>query len=248
MSRRRAALGSALALVLLPLAGCAEDQDTTITVLAAASLTESFEDLAVRFETDHPGVDVRLAFDSSATLAQQAVEGAPADVLATADEASMTAAAEALAADPRVFATNTLRLVTPPDNPGGVDGIADLQSGHVTWVACVETAPCGRVARAVLDANGVTTEAASLEVDVKAVLARVTGDEADAGLVYATDATAAGEQVLAFDVPEAADHETTYSIAPLQQSDEGALAGEFVDLVLSAGGQQVLADAGFGQP
>lgn len=248
---RRVPLVVGLALALLPLAGCSggdgqDGDDTTITVLAAASLTETFTELATRFEDEHPGVDVRLAFDSSATLAQQAVEGAPADVLATADTATMDGAADALAAEPEVFATNTLVMVTPAGNPAGLDGFSDLDGS--TYVVCVETAPCGKVARALLDADGVTTEPASLEVDVKAVLARVTGDEADAGLVYASDAVAAGDAVETFDVPGAADQVTAYPIAPLTQSEHPDLAQEFVDLVLSRDGQAVLADAGFGPP
>ena len=238
----------AAVLALLPLAACSDEEDTTLTVLAAASLTETFEELATRFEADHPGVEVELAFDSSATLAQQALEGAPADVLATADTATMDGAADALATEPRVFAGNTMVLVTPRANPAGITGFRDLADGDVTWVACVETAPCGQVARALLDANGVTTEPASLEVDVKAVLARVRADEADAGLVYATDARAAADEVESFTVPQAAEHVTRYPIATLDQSDSPDLGRDFVDLVLSDEGRQVLADAGFDRP
>ena len=170
-------------------------------MLAAASLTETFTELAERFEEDHPGVTVKLAFDSSATLAQQAVDGAPADVLATADAATMDTAGDVLADEPRIFATNTMVLVTPPDNPAGIARFADLDSGDVTFVACVETAPCGKVAAALLEDNAVAAEPASLEVDVKSVLAKVTSDEADAGFVYATDAVAAGDTVRSLDVP-----------------------------------------------
>lgn len=245
-------LTPALALALLPAAGCSGgdgergEDSTTITVLAAASLTGAFTELADRFEDEHPGVEVRLAFDSSATLAQQAVEGAPADVLATADTATMDGAADALAADPEVFATNTMVMVTPAGNPAELDGFDDLAGS--TYVVCVETAPCGKVARSLLDATGVTTPPASLEVDVKAVLARVTGDEADAGLVYASDAVAAGDAVETFEVPGAEQQVTAYPIAPLDQSDDADLAREFVDLVLSGDGRAVLADAGFGPP
>lgn len=243
--------GSAL-VVVLALAGCGagsgDDGGASITVLAAASLTEPFEELADRFEADHPGVEVELAFDSSATLAHQALEGAPADVLATADTLTMDTAADVLDERPQVFATNTLRLVTPAGNPAGVEGIADLDSPALTWVACVETAPCGTVARELLAANGIGAEPASLEVDVKAVLAKVAGDEADAGLVYATDARAAGDAVQTFPVPYADQHRTSCAIAPLEQSGEPELARELIELVQSEEGQQLLADAGFGQP
>ncbi|MCW2792730.1 MAG: modA [Nocardioides sp.] len=238
--------------LLLPLAACGGDdessQDRTITVLAAASLTGTFTDLADRFERDHPGVTVKLAFDSSATLAQQAVDGAPADVLATADTATMDSAEPALDGDPEVFATNTMVLVTPADNPAGISGFDDLDRGDVTYVACVDTAPCGKVAAALFADNDLTTHPASLEVDVKAVLAKVTSDEADAGFVYATDAVAAGGDVETLEIPHAADEITPYPIATLAQSEDGALAQEFVDLVTGTTGQQVLADAGFGKP
>jgi molybdate transport system substrate-binding protein len=240
--------------LLLPVAACGSDDDgdgggsTTITVLAAASLTETFTTLAADFEAEHDGVDVELAFDSSATLAEQAVGGAPADVLATADTTTMGSATDALAADPEVFATNTMVLVTPADNPAGITSFSDLASGGVTYVVCVDTAPCGKVAAALLASTGTDAEPASLEVDVKAVLAKVTSGEADAGLVYASDAVAAGEDVQTFEVPGADAQVTTYPIAPLEQSEDPDLAQEFVDLVLGEAGQRVLQDAGFGAP
>ena len=239
---------------LLPLTACGADQDadssggTTLTVLAASSLTESFTTLADRFEADHEGVTVELAFDSSATLAQQAVDGAPGDLLATADEATMQTAVDGgvVADGPEVFATNVAVLVTPADNPAGITGFADLDDDAVTYVACVDTAPCGKIAASLLDAAGITHEPASLEVDVKAVLAKVTSDEADAGIVYATDAVSAGRAVTAIDIEGAADQQNRYPVATLAQTSDADLAGQFLDLVLSDAGQQVLADAGFG--
>lgn len=236
-----------LMLLLAPLAACSGEDETTITVLAAASLTDTFEELAERFEKQHPGVDVRLAFDSSATLAQQAVEGAPADVLATADELAMLTAAPAVSGEPEPFAGNALVLITPAGNPAAITGIEDLDRDDVTWVACVETAPCGRLARTMLDLNRIESAPASLEVDVKAVLAKVTSDEADAGLVYESDVVAAGDAVQRFVIPKTMRHWTTYPIATLQQSDHPTLARAFVDLVLSPEGQGVLDRAGFGQ-
>jgi molybdate transport system substrate-binding protein len=214
-------------------------------VLAASSLTGTFTDLAHAFEQDHPGVHVKLAFDSSATLAQQAVEGAPADVLATADDSTMDSAQDAVAEGPTDFATNTMVLVVPSDNPAGISQFSDVANKGVTFVVCVETAPCGRVAAALLDDNAITTPPVSLEVDVKSVLSKVTADEADAGFVYATDAVAAGDQVTIFDIPHAAEEITTYPIATLKQSEDADLARQFMDLVLGPQGQQVLADAGF---
>jgi molybdate transport system substrate-binding protein len=193
-------------------------------------------------------VTVKLSFDSSATLADQAVGGAPADVLATADTTTMDSAKAALASAPEDFATNTMVMVAPAENPAHLTGFTDIEKPGVTYVACVETAPCGKVAAALFHDNGVTSKPASLEVDVKSVLAKVTSNEADAGFVYRTDAVAAGDQVTSFPIPHAQDEITTYPIAPLQQSRNAGLAQDFVDLVLGAQGVRVLSDAGFAGP
>ena len=254
--RRPAVLALALTGVLTGMtSGCGAgggvgSEQRSLEVLAAASLTETFTELARRFEDDHADVTVRLVFDSSATLAEQVDQGAPADVLATADERTMQVVVDAggTAGEPTLFATNRLVLVTPAGNPAGISSVADLADPQVSYVVCVPTAPCGAVARTVLDASGVTTAAASEEVDVKAVLAKVTLDEADAGLVYVTDAVAAGDRVAEIEIPAAQDTVTGYPLAALTEADDPDLAEEWVDLVLSGEGQQVLRDAGFGSP
>ncbi len=239
-------------ILLAALAGCGgsgsnEGGDRQLRVLAASSLTEPLDALADEFEADHPGVSVTAIYGSSATLASQVIEGAPADVLATADLDTMTTVEEAGAVlGPTSFAGNRLVLVTPADNPAGLSSFADLSSSEVTFVACVETAPCGKVARALLDRNGVPTQPRSLEIDVKAVLTKVTTGEADAGLVYASDAQAAGNEVQTFAVPGSAQEQNTYAIAVVEASSHGDLAAEWVDLVLSERGQSELAEAGFG--
>jgi len=251
MTRRTHLLAAGLTLSLAgSLAACGGSDDggsssTTITVLAASSLTGTFTDLAHEFEKDHPGVTVKLAFDSSATLAQQALDGAPADVLATADTTTMDTAADAVAEGPTNFATNTMVLVAPSDNPAGIGQFSDIANKGVSFIACVETAPCGKVAAALLHDNSITTPPVSLEVDVKSVLAKVTSDEADAGFVYTSDAVAVGDQVTSFDIPHAQDEITTYPIATLDQSKNPDLAKQFMDLVLGSQGQKVLAAAGF---
>lgn len=233
-------------------AGCDDDADRgrTLTVLAAASLTETFERIADEFEAGHDGVSVSLAFDSSATLAEQVNQGAPADVLATADRRTMrsVAAQGNTAAEPRVFATNRLALVVPPENPAGITQLADLDDPGVDYVVCVESAPCGALARTVLDAAGITHDPASAEVDVKAVLTKVELAEADAGLVYATDAAAAGEAVRSLDVPAPEGATNAYAVAPLAGTDSPGLAREWVQLVLSDNGRSILGAAGFGAP
>ncbi len=262
MRNRTAALALSL-VATLALAGCGSDESAasgsagssstetgTLNVLAAASLTESFTTLAKDFEADHPGVDVKLAFDSSATLAEQVTQGAPADVLATADQDTMQTVVDAdgTEGDPAVFATNHLQLVVPPDNPAGITEFADIAKPGVKYVVCVDTAPCGKLAVKVLDASGITAEPASEEVDVKAVLSKVELDEADAGLVYATDAVAGGDKVKAVDIPTSGENLNTYPIAALSDAKKPQLAQDWVDLVTGTQGQRVLADAGFGKP
>jgi molybdate transport system substrate-binding protein len=236
--------------VLLPLTGCGGggSDTTTLTVLAASSLTGTFTELGQEFESAHPGVSVKFAFDSSATLAQQAVGGAPADVLATADTATMDSAKAVQASAPEVFATNVMVLATPADNPAHVSSFTDLDRSAVKFVVCVPTAPCGAVAQALLDQDNITGKPVSTEVDVKSVLAKLTEGEADAGIVYTTDATAAGDQVSTVPIPGAAKQVTTYPITTLSQSKQSTLAQQFVDLVTGSTGQQVLAQAGFGAP
>ncbi len=244
MRRPVTTVSTAVALALLPLASCGA-QDETLTVLAAASLTESFTELAAEFEETHPGIEVRLSFGSSSTLARQAVDGAPGAVLATADEQSMQVAVDGavVVEGPHAFATNTLVVATPPGNPAGIEDIADLDEADVDYVACAGTAPCGDLAVQLLADASVDHPPVSEEVDVKAVLARVVAGEADAGLVYRTDAMAAGGDVETVRLPDAAPR-TTYPIALLTEDET---AQGFLDLVLGEQGRTVLARAGFGE-
>ena len=231
--------------------GGSSDKETgTLNVLAAASLTETFTSLAKDFEADHPGVTVKLAFDSSATLAEQVTQGAPADVLATADEATMQTVVDAggTEGDPQLFATNHLQMVVPKDNPANIQQFSDLEKPGVKYVVCVDTAPCGKLAAKVLAATGIKAEPASEEVDVKAVLSKVELGEADAGLVYATDAVAGGDKVKPVDIPTSNENLNSYPIAALADAKKPELAKEWVDLVTGTQGQQALADAGFGKP
>ncbi|WP_109509281.1 molybdate ABC transporter substrate-binding protein [Nocardioides speluncae] len=247
MFTRRITAAAAL-LLALPLTACTDDGDggaddpQVLTVLAAASLTEVFEDLGDKFEEEHPGTEVRFSFDSSATLAEQAAEGAPADVLATADQTTMQTAvdAEVTTEEPTEFAQNVLVIATPPD----AEGPASLDElDGTTWVMCVDTAPCGKVATALLEDAGITAEPASFEPDVKAVLAKVTGGEADAGLVYATDAVAAEGEIASHDIAGSDAAITSYFVAPLGQAKDSGLAADWVQLVSESDAE--LKDAGF---
>lgn len=242
---------TALALAVLALittacggTGGGADDSRRLTVMAAASLTESFSKLADRFEASHDGVEVVTSFDSSATLATQVASGAPADVVATADlrTMQMMVEADAVAGDPVVFARNVLTLAVPADNPARIERLADLQGSE--FVVCAPAVPCGALATQALDEAGVTTRPRSLEVDVKAVLTKVVLGEADAGLVYASDVVAARDRVVAVPAPELADAATDYPVAVTADSGEPDLAGEFVDLLRSEEGRQVLDEAG----
>jgi molybdate transport system substrate-binding protein len=237
---------AAVAVAMVPLASCSDDS-TTLRVLAAASLSDVFSELGEQFEADHEGVDVEFSFGSSTDLAEQAADGAPGDVLATADETSTTVAVDAGAADePETFATNVLVIVTPPDNPAGIAALGDLDGA--TWVRCADDVPCGRVAVAVLEDAGVDAEPASLEEDVRATLDKVISGEADAGLVYASDAVAAGDDVTTIPIAGAEAQLTSYLIADLERSEDDDLAEEWIDLITGPEGQAALAAAGFGTP
>ena len=251
---RHAWLAALAALVLTSpvLTACGSDdagafgEQQELTVLAAASLTDVLTGLGERFAADEDA-EVTFSFGSSTDLAAQAADGAPGDVLATADTTSMAIADEGGATgDVSEFATNVLVIVTQPGNPQGIASLDDL--ADTSWVRCADEVPCGRVAVELLDAAGVTAEPISLEDDVRATLDKVTSGEVDAGLVYATDAVAAGDAVTTVEVPEAADVLTTYGIATLQQSPDADLAQAWVDLLLSDEGRRALEDAGFTVP
>lgn len=266
---RRPALGTVATLAtlaaVLPFAGCAatgpangapspsddaaEEPAGDLRIFAAASLGAAFDELAERFEQQHPGVDVLpISYDGSSTLATQLLEGAPADVFASADEKNMQLVVDAgLAAQPQLFASNTLVIAVPRANPGAVETIEDLGAPGLTVVLCAPEVPCGAASRTLLADNGVQVTPASLEQNVTAVLTKVATGEADAGLVYATDVRHA-DDVRAIAAAGSDRVVNRYPIATLQGASNPGAAAEFVDFVLSAEGQGVLHDLGFGSP
>jgi molybdate transport system substrate-binding protein len=264
MTRSRIPIAAVLGLTVA-LAGCAaadgagESDDTrtpspdtltgTVTVFAAASLTETFDALATAFEQKHPNVDVVLSYGGSSGLATQITEGAPADVFAAANESTMkTVTDDGDATDPTIFTTNTLELVVPAGNPAGITGLADLANADLAIALCDPAVPCGSAAQQLLDAAGVTASPDTLEEDVKAVLTKVELGEADAGLVYVTDVQSAGEKVEGIEVPEAQDVINRYPIAVLADAPNPDAARAWVDFILSDEGQSALAGAGFVAP
>ena len=230
-------------------AGGSDDVTGTVTVFAAASLTGAFTEIGEQFEADHPGVTVVFSFGASSGLAQQVVAGAPADVFAAASPATMQVVTDAGdAADPQVFVRNRLQIAVPPDNPGGVTGLADFGRSELTLALCAEEVPCGAAAAKVFTATGIQPAPDTLEQDVKAALSKVVLGEVDAALVYRTDVLAAGTDVRGLSFPEADQAVNDYPLVALSGAPNPAAADAFVAHVLSDEGQQVLADAGFDRP
>ncbi|GAA4486622.1 molybdate ABC transporter substrate-binding protein [Rhodococcus olei] len=219
-----------------------------VTVFAAASLKSTFTELGEMFEAAHPGTSVTFNFAGSSDLVAQLQQGAPADVFASADTNNMTKAQDLVAGTPVNFATNTLTIVTPPGNPAHVTSFADLAKPGVQVVVCAPQVPCGAATEKIEKATGVTLTPVSEESSVTDVLGKVTSGQADAGLVYVTDATAAGDKVTAVPFPESAGAVNTYPIATLKASDNPDAATAFVALVTGAEGQKVLSGAGFAAP
>jgi molybdate transport system substrate-binding protein len=218
-----------------------------LIVFAAASLTESFKAIGAAFERTHAGLTVQFNFAGSSTLALQIAEGAPADVFAAADEASMQKLADtgALAGGARLFASNRLAIVTPAGNPKHLGGLADLGRGGLTLALAAPAVPAGQYATEAFAKAGMTVPAASQEPDVKAVLNKVALGEADAGIVYVTDARAAAGRVEAIAIPDQLNVVARYPIAALRRAGNPADARAFVDFVLAPAARRILDGYGF---
>jgi molybdate transport system substrate-binding protein len=239
----------ALGLAVLALAGCggassgSESSDEPLTVFAAASLTEVFQEIAP---------DARFNFAGSDELATQLREGARADVYAAAsprypDEL----VGEGVVEEPVIFATNRLVVVVPGDNPAGIDSVDDLTEPGTKVVIGAEGVPIGDYAREVLAEAGleaVLDNVVSNEEDVKGVVAKVAAGDADAGFVYATDARAAEGEVLAIDLPADSQADVRYPVAVVSDSERQDEARAFVDQLLGEEGRRALSEAGFGLP
>lgn len=221
-----------------------------LTVFAAASLKSTFTELGSTFEAENPGTKVNFNFAGSSDLVTQLTQGAPADVFASADEKNMTKAVDGdvVTGEPVDFATNTLTIVTPPGNPAGVTSFADLAKPDTQVVVCAPQVPCGSATERIEKATGVTLTPVSEESAVTDVLGKITSGQADAGLVYVTDAIGAGDKVTAVPFPESADAVNTYPITVLKDAANPEAAQAFVELVTGSKGQEVLAAAGFAAP
>lgn len=222
----------------------------TLTVFAAASLTDVYGEINDAFEAKHPGVTVRMTNGGSQDLVTQIEQGAPADVLATADEKTMASAKKSslLSGEPQIFATNELTIAVQPGNPRGISSLKDLADPGTTVVRCAAEVPCGGVTDAILADTGITLAPASEENSVTDVLGKVTSGEADAGLVYTTDVVRSGGKTEPVAIPEAAAHRTNYPIVVTREAHDPDLAQEYVDVVRSEAGRAALKKAGFGAP
>jgi molybdate transport system substrate-binding protein len=226
--------------------GSASKLSGPLTVLAAASLTEAFNDAKKTLEAKSPGLAITYSFAGSQQLVSQVQNGAPADVVATADQASMSTLSTAGLVDPpTVFAHNRLEIAVAPDNPKGVKGLADLARPDLVVVLADPSVPAGKFARQALQKANVTVTPKSLELDVKSVLRKVAMGEADAGIVYVTDVTAAGSTVTGVLIPDDQNVIATYPIAVVKATRHPSGARAFVIEIVSGDGQKALRARGF---
>ncbi len=220
-----------------------------ITVFAAASLTGTFTQLGKQFEAAHPGDTVKFSFGPSSGLSTQITSGAPADVFASAAPANMEQVVSAGdASGSQTFAKNKMEVAVPPNNPAKVTSVSDLAKKSVKVALCQPQVPCGVVAAEVFKNAGITVKPVTLQADVKSVLTQVELGNVDAGMVYVTDAMAAGTKVKGVTIPASENASTLYPIATISSSKHKSEAQAFVAYVLSPAGQQVLAAAGFEKP
>lgn len=218
------------------------------TVLAASSLTDVFAELGELYEEEHPDEQVTLTFAASSSLREQALSGAPADVVALADEqmGDELYAADVLADPPQPFARNELVIAVPSGNPDEIDTLADLDRERLLVGVCAEHVPCGALARQVLDAAGLDIRFTSHEPNARSLLTRIEEGELDVGLVYLTDTLdrETVETVTPSDLPTGPELTASYTLAPTH-SDPGHPAAAFINTVFSPEGQEILAAHGF---
>nr|WP_297425716.1 molybdate ABC transporter substrate-binding protein [uncultured Actinotalea sp.] len=228
--------------------GVTDAPQDRLVVLAAASLTDVLPPVVAAFEAEQ-GVAVTVSLAGSAELVAQLLAGAPVDVIVTASEAAMAPALDAGAVtEVTPLARNRPVVVVPAGNPGRVTSLADLADPALLVALCAPQVPCGAAAQAYLDAQGVTAAADTLDGDVRAVLTRVRLGEVDAGIVYRTDALAAGDAVETVPGPDVAAAGTTYLVAVPVDAPRPRTAAAFVDHLQSPATREVLADAGFAAP
>ncbi len=223
---------------------------TTITVSAAASLTDVLPIITKSFNKRYPHISVRFNFSGSNALVEQLRAGAPVDVVATASEPLMLSAVKNnWARNPMNFAKNSMAIVTPPNNPGKITHISNLQSSHVLTAVCAQSVPCGESATKLFARNKVVVKPVTKELDVRGVLGKVIADQVDAGIVYLTDSISAGNKVSTIKIPQDKNVVTSYLIAPVSYSRNLKAAKDYADFVrYSSSSQRILRSMGFAKP
>jgi molybdate transport system substrate-binding protein len=225
----------------------AEGPTGSITVFAAASLTDSFGEMADSFEEENPGTTVEMNFGASSALREQILAGAPADVFASANTSNMDQLvdADAVEGEPQVFVRNELEIAVPAGNPGNVNGLDAFGNADLNIGLCAAEVPCGQFGREALANAGVTPAQDTDEPDVRSLLTKVEAGDLDAGLVYHTDVLAAGDEVEGVEVPDEFNVIASYPLAALSASGNAELASAFVEFVLSDEGESILESYGF---
>ncbi|AZM53078.1 molybdate ABC transporter substrate-binding protein [Streptomyces sp. WAC 01529] len=259
-SVRRGAAAVVTAALLVPFAaacGSGDDdggrekggggKDVHLTVLAASSLTDVFATAEKAYEKDHPGTSITVSAAGSQELAAQVKQGAPADVLVTADTKTMDGL-KAETGTPTVIAKNRLVIATREGNPERIKGLKDLGDSELKVVLADDTVPVGRYSKQVLDRRHVEVKPVSKEANVRSVLSKVELGEADAGLVYRTDAATAPGKVDAVEIPDAQNAVASYPAATLKGSANGEEAAAFVKWLSTGPAQKILREAGFQKP
>ncbi|MGO1320457.1 MAG: molybdate ABC transporter substrate-binding protein [Galactobacter sp.] len=256
-NRRLGAAAAVVAASALALSACGGSDDakeskgaTEVTIFAAASLQGPLDEVAKDFAKANSDYTVKpITYDGSQALATQAIDGADVDVLAFASEASLEPVTEAGLTDKgEIFATNILELAVAPGNPKGLATWDDLTKSGVSVVVCAAEVPCGQATAKLTADAGVTLKPVSQETNVTSVVNRVAGGEADAGLVYATDVTAAGDKLEGVELPNADQAVNRYPVAVSSKAKNSEGGQAFVDYLLSDAGQKTLEEAGFGKP
>jgi len=243
---------SALAVLIAAVQPASAQQKPSgeLTVFGAASLTESFDAIAKQFEKKYPDVDVKFNYDASSSLATQIIQGAPADVFASADQDNLQKTLDAGTVNPPrvVFAKNRLEIAVEKGNPKKIKSLADLQKPGMVVVLCADQVPCGKYAAQSLAMAGVTVNPASKEENAKATLSKVSIGEADASIVYMTDVKAAKGTTGGVKIPNKVNVTATYPMAVVKQSQNATAANAWVKFVTSKDGEKTLKKFGFLPP